>query len=141
MAMLPLIGTVLVKEGLITQDQLDRGLARQRQLKAAGKIVPLGQILIDMKAVTEANIRRCLQIQNEIAVLKSETNKLGMQLLEANLITPTQLQVGLADHRATGTRLGEVLVARGFIAEAALERFIRAQALKRLPGPPRRPQV
>jgi hypothetical protein len=139
----PLIGSVLVKEKLVTNEQLEAALVRQTQLKAAGKIVPVGQVLIDMKVVSEAQIRRCLQIQQEVSVLKSETEKLGVKLLEANLITPSQLQAGLADHRAGGKRLGECLVARGFIAEATLERFIRTQAIQRLPGAqpaPRRPQ-
>lgn len=137
----PLIGTVLIKEGLINNEQLERALARQAMLKAAGKVVPIGQVLIDMKAISEANIRRCLEIQKEIAVVKSESDKLGMRLLDAGLITPSQLQVALADHRATGMRIGEALVARGFIDETVLERFIRQAALKRLPpmGRPTQP--
>ena len=134
---LPLIGTILVREGLITEQQLQAALARQAMLKTKGQVVPVGQVLIDMKVITESQIRRCLIIQQEIAVLKNETNKLGMRLLEAGLITPTQLQVGLADHRATGSRVGEALVARGFIAEADLERFIRQMVMKRAPGPGR----
>ena len=134
---MPLIGTILVKERLISDQQLDQALHRQALLKAQGKIVPIGQVLIDQKAITEAQIRRCLAIQQEISVLKSEGDKLGMRLLEAGLVTPSQLQVGLADHRATGMRIGEAMVARGFIDEVVLERFIRQMALKRLPGPGR----
>ena len=137
MRKIPLIGTVLVKERLITEQQLEQALTRQAMLRAAGKVVPVGQVLIEMQAVTEWQIRRCLQIQQEISVLKSESDRLGMRLLEANLISPSQLQVALADHRATGLRVGEALVARGFIAEAELERFIRQQAIKQLPGRPR----
>ena len=115
-------------------DRLEKLAAAAR--KEGGLAVYTSFTVDDMKAVTEANMRRCLQIQKEIAVVKAEADKLGMRLLEANLITPTQLQIGLADHRGTGTRLGEALVARGFIGEAELERFIRQQALKRLPSPP-----
>lgn len=137
----PLFGTVLIKEGLINDQQLELALTRQAMLKAAGKVVPIGQVLIDLKVISEAQIRRCLEIQKEIAVVKSESDKLGMRLLDAGLITPSQLQVALADHRATGMRIGEAMVARGFIDEVVLERFIRQAALKRLPpmGRPAQP--
>jgi hypothetical protein len=127
-----MIGSVLIKERLITPVQLDQALARQHELKARGQVAAIGQVLIEMGAVDENQIRIALRIQQEIAVLRCESDKLGIQLLEANVINPTQLQVALADHRATGMRLGEALVARGYINEQQLEHFLRLQVKRKM---------
>lgn len=129
---IPMIGTVLIKERLITPNQLEQALARQGELKTKGKVAPIGQVLIEMGAVDENQIRIALRIQQEIAVLRCESDKLGIQLLEASVINPTQLQVALADHRATGMRLGEALVARGYINEQQLEHFLRLQVKRKM---------
>ncbi|WP_297080620.1 hypothetical protein [Thermoleptolyngbya sp. M55_K2018_002] len=47
--------------------------------------------------------------------------RLGSYLLDAGLITPDQVTVALNDQQATGMRLGEVLVARGWIKEQTIE--------------------
>lgn len=129
---IPMIGTVLMKERLITPEQLEAALKQQEALKKRGQVHPIGQVLIDMGAVDANQIRIALRIQQEIAVLRCESDKLGIQLLEANAINPTQLQVALADHRATGMRLGEALVARGYINEQQLEHFLRLQVKRKM---------
>jgi hypothetical protein len=96
--------------------------------------VPIGAVLIAMRAVSEAQIRQALQIQQEIALLRGETDQLGRRLIERNLVTPSRLQLALADHKASGVALGEALVARGYLTELALERFLRAEVLRRGPG-------
>ena len=123
---IPMIGQILVREKLVTEKQVSDALGRQSTLKAEGRVVPIGQLLIEMGLVSENQIRIALRIQQEISVLRSEADKLGMRLLEANMITPTQLQVALADHRATGIRVGEALVARGYVTEEGLETFLRS---------------
>lgn len=47
--------------------------------------------------------------------------RLGSYLLDAGLITPDQVAVALNDQQATGMRLGEVLVARGWVKEQTIE--------------------
>jgi hypothetical protein len=47
--------------------------------------------------------------------------RLGSYLLDAGLITPDQVTVALNDQQATGMRLGEVLVARGWVKEQTIE--------------------
>ncbi|MFQ3617054.1 MAG: hypothetical protein SNJ57_16620 [Cyanobacteriota bacterium] len=47
--------------------------------------------------------------------------RLGSYLLEAGLITPDQVTVALNDQQATGMRLGDVLVARGWVKEQTIE--------------------
>lgn len=55
--------------------------------------------------------------------------KLGEILIERNLITPAQLQEGLAYQRHWGHRLGAALVAKGFVSEGVLVGAI-GEALK-----------
>ncbi|GAB4156437.1 MAG: hypothetical protein Fur0046_36390 [Cyanobacteria bacterium J069] len=47
--------------------------------------------------------------------------RLGSYLLDAGLVTPDQVTVALNDQQATGMRLGEVLVARGWVKEQTIE--------------------
>ncbi len=47
--------------------------------------------------------------------------RLGSYLLDAGLITPDQVTVALNDQQATGMRLGDVLVARGWVKEQTIE--------------------
>lgn len=46
--------------------------------------------------------------------------RIGELLLERRLLTPEQLEVGLAHHRQAGVRLGVALVEKGFLSEAQL---------------------
>lgn len=47
--------------------------------------------------------------------------RLGDHLLEAGLVNSFQLEVVMQDQEATGMRLGEILVARGWVKEEILE--------------------
>ncbi|URR35417.1 hypothetical protein NBE99_12385 [Thermosynechococcus sp. HN-54] len=51
----------------------------------------------------------------------SYTKRLGNYLVEAELVTPAQIEVALADQRATGARLGDILVARGWLRKGTIE--------------------
>ncbi|HIK23836.1 MULTISPECIES: hypothetical protein [unclassified Thermosynechococcus] len=51
----------------------------------------------------------------------SYTKRLGNYLVEAELVTPAQIEVALADQRATGARLGDILVARGWVRRGTIE--------------------
>lgn len=64
------------------------------------------------------------------------TKRLGNYLVEAELVTPAQIEVALADQRATGARLGDILVARGWLRKGTIE-FI----MERVVLPERRRQV
>lgn len=60
---IPLIGTVLVNERLITVEQLDVALEKQAVLKSKGTVTPIGEVLIAMGVIDEAQIRRALQLK------------------------------------------------------------------------------
>ncbi|MDR7420067.1 MAG: ATPase, T2SS/T4P/T4SS family [Armatimonadota bacterium] len=53
--------------------------------------------------------------------------RLGQRLVNAELITPEQLEEALAEQAKTGERLGQILVKRGFITKQALGETLSAQ--------------
>ncbi len=46
---------------------------------------------------------------------------LGTYLIEAELLTPFQVQIALADQQRTGMRFGDILVSRGWIKRGTIE--------------------
>ncbi len=54
--LVPRIGDVLVESGLITNDQLKKGLKRQEDLKDKGQIIPFGQLLVEMGFIDRASL-------------------------------------------------------------------------------------
>jgi hypothetical protein len=59
--------------------------------------------------------------------MQPETKKLGSLLVDAGLITPTQLQDSLRYQRISGERLGSALVSQGLISEEVLMDFLARQ--------------
>ena len=51
----------------------------------------------------------------------TESKRLGDYLVEAGLLTDSQIEVALADQLTTGLRFGEVLVRRGWVKEETIE--------------------
>lgn len=62
----------------------------------------------------------------EFSATESRNRPLGGYLLEAGLISPAQLEVALNDQKMmSGMRVGEILVARGWIKEQTVEYLMR----------------
>jgi hypothetical protein len=55
----------------------------------------------------------------------SSSKLLGNYLVEAELLTPAQIEVALADQKVTGARLGEILATRGWIKQGTIEYIMR----------------
>lgn len=55
----------------------------------------------------------------------SSSKLLGNYLIEAELLTPAQIEVALADQKVTGARLGEILATRGWIKQGTIEYIMR----------------
>lgn len=54
--LVPLIGDALLEKGLITRDQLKKGLRRQKDLKNQGQNLPLGQLLVEMGCLNRSDL-------------------------------------------------------------------------------------
>jgi hypothetical protein len=113
----PLLGGLLVKEGLINQAQLERVLALQQEMEPRPL---LGQLLLDQKLVTAYELNAALSKYNR-------EHLLGDVLVETRLITTAQLETALATQRRTDGPLGETLIQLGFITERQLKRALSIQ--------------
>jgi ribosomal protein L37AE/L43A len=71
----------------------------------------------DLAAVMPQTKIRGNSTQTSVA----ESKRLGDYLVEAGLLTESQIEVALADQLTTGLRFGEVLVRRGWVKEETIE--------------------
>ena len=113
----PLLGGLLVKDGLINQAQLDRVLALQQEIEPRPL---LGQLLLDQKLITPHELNAVLSKYNRAHLL-------GDVLVETKVITPAQLETALAMQRKSDGPLGETLIQLGFITERQLKHALSIQ--------------
>ena len=104
------VGELLIQEGAITQENLERALAVQKENTS---YKPIGEICVDLKFLSRAHLHRILnRYHKRISV--------GDLLINLGLITPGQLDEGLTHQKKIGGKLGAILVSKGFITEGAL---------------------
>ncbi len=104
------VGELLIQEGAITPEQLEKALAVKKEEKV---YKPLGEVCVDLKFLSRARLHKILnQYQKRISV--------GDLLINLGLITAQQLDEGLDHQQKIGGKLGEILISKGFITEGAL---------------------
>jgi type IV pilus assembly protein PilB len=108
------LGRSLLKEGLLTENQLRYAL--ELQLESLNK-KRLGDILVELGYVTKRQIR-------EISRKFNYRLQVGSILVDSGTLTEELLQEALAEQRVSRKRLGEILVERNVISEEQM-----AQAL------------
>ena len=106
-----LLGELLVREGLVTETQLATALRAQ---EASPDGTPIGQLLVEQGALSPADLEAVLRRYHK-------KYRLGDILVETNVISETQLQLGVDHHRRTGLRLGDALLQLGFVNEEMLK--------------------
>jgi len=111
------LGDLLVREGLISPQQLQEALREQTQQET---YVPLGQILVRNNAIAEEQLNLVLDKHHRRA-------RLGELLVEADVITAEQLTTALDQQRRTGSRLGDVLVELNLVTETQLKEALCKQ--------------
>jgi len=146
------LGRVLVDEGLLTEAQLEQALNEQRR---TGRL--LGQILVDTGYLTAFSLALVLAEQHGVQLRPSgdgengssapaETEPasasvqapaadggtawrpLGKLLVESGFLTEEELEAALEEQRRNGgSRLGEILVARGTLSGPSLARALALQ--------------
>ena len=151
---LPLrIGDLLIKEGLVKPEDVDKALSIQRQ-EAEIRKLPLGQILVKMGMLSESNIEGLLnhpdlrkkigtsavekglvnKSQVEFCLRKKEPHQLiGEVLTEEGLLTPDDLG-RLLKEQINSPKLGELAVRLKLISETDLEAALRIQKSYRALG-------
>ncbi|MFC0679939.1 chemotaxis protein CheW [Lysobacter korlensis] len=60
------LGEILVNAGMLTRDELDRGLAEQSARSRGGAVVPLGQVLVEQQVVAAPVVDAALDKQAKI---------------------------------------------------------------------------
>lgn len=111
------IGEILIEEGLITIDQFQNALKYQKKLK---KHMPIGQILINQKAITQKMLSFVLdRFKKRI--------RLGDLLIKSGVLTKQQLEVALKHQKKMGIRLGDALVELNFITEHVMKQTLCTQ--------------
>ena len=104
------LGELLVRDGLITNTQLEAALRLQA---ASPSYVPIGHILVAQKFISRKTLTMTLRRYDKAA-------RLGEVLLKAGHITAEQLDEGLELQRGTPLRLGQMLVRLGWVRETTM---------------------
>jgi type IV pilus assembly protein PilB len=110
----PLLGTLMVSEGLITNSQLQEALRVQSELDVYR---PLGQILVDQKAILAKQLNLFIDKYHKRA-------RLGEILLKSKMITGEQLEIALGYQRTSGLPLGEMLIKLNYINEETMRQAL-----------------
>jgi hypothetical protein len=128
------LGEVLLARGALSADALDQALQEQRRRRAAGDLVPLGDILVDRQFVTPQVLAEALvELHQERATSGSHTPfLLGEYLLDAGLLTASDLVDALVEQIIAAragrhARLGDILLRRNIITQDVLDRFLAQQ--------------
>jgi hypothetical protein len=111
------LGELLVREGLITLEQLAEALQVQGLLPAH---TALGQILLDQRVITPKQL-------NFVIDKYRKRPRLGDVLVRARLITEDQLKAALEQQRRLGLRLGDALVQLNLVSEIEMRRALSTQ--------------
>lgn len=112
-----LLGNLLVREGLVTEGQLEEALRTQAEVDT---FTPIGQILVGQGIITQAQLNVVLEKYHK-------KYRLGDVLVETNIITDAQLHLALDHQKKTGLRLGEVLLQLDLVTEEQMKRALCQQ--------------
>ena len=90
------LGELLINEGILTNEQLNKALEEQKKLKSEGKYKKLGELLVELGFVDEKTILQILSRQLEIDFVDLYAEKIDYDLLssfpismlEENLVLP-----------------------------------------------------
>jgi type II secretory ATPase GspE/PulE/Tfp pilus assembly ATPase PilB-like protein len=105
------IGEMLVREGDLPAQELERAVSAQRALHEA----PIGRLLVETLGVPESDVNHALNLQ------KQRNRRIGEILIEEGLATPQQIALATAEQRKRKSkRIGEVLLDLEIVDEKVL---------------------
>lgn len=121
------LGEILLSLHAVSRWQLSRALEIQAEIPQK-----IGQLLIDLGYTSRGNVEQALSHQTVGACQSGSQpprRTLGELLLQANRVTPDQLERALVVQRRTQAYLGDILVQQGVLNEAELEDLLATQLL------------
>lgn len=114
------IGTLLMEQGLLTEEQLERGLAAQQE----NKTIPIGKILTNDEMVPSQILKQALKTQESYSS-DGVSKRLGEILVEEGCLTEEQLDEALAKQKEIkNERLGQTLVRLEILSEEAMTKTL-----------------
>lgn len=128
----PMLGMVLEGMRYLNKIQLLAVEAAQKEARARGESVPFGEMAIRKGFLGDEKLTEALGIQKEIAVALDSPKRLGFYLLEAGVVSPSQLRDALLTQRASAHPLGQVLVQLGAIDTSLLDTMLQIQRQERI---------
>lgn len=127
----PLLGLILLREGLIDEAALAALTGVWEARRGAGAYVPFGHVVLEHGVCTPEALAPYLALQRKLAFVPGLGKPLGHLLIENAVLTPTQVAIALRLQRATGKRLGDLLIEEEVLREPQLEVLLRFQARER----------
>lgn len=107
------LGDMMVRDGLLTSDGLQKALAIQKQGAQSGHYKPLGQVCLDLRLITRQDLQRFLSRYHKHI-------QIGELLMNMGLINKDQVERILEMQRHQTGRFGTLLVRAGIITESQL---------------------
>lgn len=116
------LGRYLVEAGLLTPLQIKTALSEQ---KVSG--LRLGELIVRKKWLKQQTVEFLMEklLIRERVVVQTDDKRLGHYLVEAGLLTASQVETALSEQKKTGLRLGELIVKKGWIKEQTIEFLIK----------------
>jgi hypothetical protein len=117
-----MLGSLLVQAGQITPDQLEQGIAEQ---KRTGE--KLGEVFVRLGLLAERQLNNLLDFQRNQGGSSEYPSplRLGEILVSMGQITREQLDDALVKQKVSRKKLGEVLVAEGYVVPHQVKRGLR----------------
>ena len=122
----PLLCTILVAEGAITQPQAKRALEEWTRRREHNRSLSFGQVVVSLQLVRGAAMARYVEMQRKLAGAPGNT-PLGVLLIENNVLKPSQVLDALKRREESGKRLGELLIAEGLVRRIQVDMLLQAQ--------------
>ncbi|MFM2312499.1 MAG: hypothetical protein RLZZ04_1775 [Cyanobacteriota bacterium] len=113
------LGAILQEADLVSSRQIESALQDKMQYPA----LRIGEILAHKKLIKPETADFFAQDWTK-AVIESEKNALGYYLRQAAILDSEQIELILAEQRASGVRFGTVAVFQGFIKSTTLDFFL-----------------
>jgi len=130
-----LLGDILLANGAITRDELNRILRLQSNGAAITSDRRLGQLLLRQGLITPSKLANALIIQQqERSKLRLAPQVLGEYLVDKGYITPQQLELALAeqlrlDQKGHRLSLGQILVRLNMVSQERVDQAAREHEL------------
>ncbi|MEB3327825.1 MAG: hypothetical protein VKQ33_01190 [Candidatus Sericytochromatia bacterium] len=123
----PMLARILELEGALEGVRLERAVAAWNQHRLDGRPRAFGQVLLDLRLLDVATLRRHVALQLKLAAVPGGRKPLGVIALETGAVRPTVVAALLEKQRGSGQRLGELMVADGVLRRPQVDALLHLQ--------------